>query len=133
MSVAQFSIRERLRTGLTGSNRKGTLLSHLLGLILASEFVVGSAAGVTIPYVSLPLFTDWLDFPLRMLGIWLIVDRNWRVGRLKVGLWDVLAIAFPIIVGLAYPITALDPSVMADFDSYKRFIGTALRFYLIYL
>lgn len=133
MSVREIPYRAKLQASLITSHRKGLFLSHLLGAVLASEFVVGIAAGRTVPYVSFPLFTDWLDFPLRFIAVWLIIDRNWRYGRLKLGLWDFLALGFPLLVGLAYPFLALDPSVAADFDSYRRFLGSILRFYTIYL
>jgi len=133
MSVAGISYRGRLQASLIASHRKGAVLSHLLGFVIASEFVVGSGAGTSVPYVNLPLFTGWLDFPLRMIGLWLLLDRNWRIGRLKLGVWDFLALAFPLVVAFSYPVTALDPSVGADFESYRRFLGTVLRFYLIYL
>lgn len=134
MSAAGFaSPRERLRTQVEVSYRKGTILSHLLGAIIASEFVVGSAAGTSVPYVSLPMFTDWLDFPLRMVAIWLLIDRNWRIGRLRLQLWDFIVLAFPIVIGLAYPFLANDPSVSSDFESYRRFLGTTLRFYTVYI
>lgn len=134
MSVAGFaSPRERLRTQVEVSYRKGIILSHLLGAIIASEFVVGPAAGASVPYVSLPMFTGWLDFPLRMVVVWLLIDRNWRLGRLRMQLWDYIILAFPIIFGIAYPFLANDPSVASDFESYRRFLGTTIRFYTVYM
>lgn len=133
MSVVSLPFRARLQAHLVASHRKGRVLSHLLGIVLASEFLLGTAAGRSIPYVNVPMFTAWLDFPIRMIALWLILDRNWRIGRLKPHLWDVLALAFPVIVGLAYPFATLDPSVPTDFESYRGFVGTILRFYTIYL
>jgi hypothetical protein len=134
MSVARIPYRAFLRAGLISSHWKGLLLSHLLGIVLASEFFVGRAAAAgSVPYAKFPLFTDWLDLPLRLIALWLILDRNWRVGRLRIQIWDVLALSFPLLVGLAYPLTAQDPSIAADFESYRSFLGDVLRAYTVYL
>jgi hypothetical protein len=112
---------------------KGRFLSHLLGLFIASEFLIAGAAGRSIPFLSFPFFTNWLDLPLRLVALWLIVDRNWRIGRLKVAPWDAIVLGFPLIVGILYPFVAMDPSIPVRFEFYRGFLGDALRFYTVYI
>ncbi|MGV3615887.1 MAG: O-antigen ligase family protein [Fimbriimonas sp.] len=133
MSAVGAPYRARLIANAQIGNWKGLALSHLLGLVIASEFMVGAAAGFSIPYVRLPLFSSWLDFPVRVLALWLLVDRNWRLGRLRMGLFDVLILGYCGLVGLTYPYTAQDPSVQASFEWYRGFAGDMVRYYMIYL
>jgi hypothetical protein len=133
MSATGAPYRAWLIANAQRANAKGRALSHLLGLIIASEFLVGAAAGWEIPFVQLPLFSTWLDFPVRLLAVWLVVDRNWRTGRLRVGLFDVLILGYAGIVGLVYPYTAQDPSVGATLEWYRGFAGDMIRYYMIYL
>jgi|GEM_PF-5196734 len=133
MSAIGLPYRARLQAQLEVAHVKGRTYSHLLGLVLASEFIVGTAAGRVIPYAAIPMFTGWLDLPLRLLALWLILDRNWRVGRLRIGMWDGLLLGFPIIVGISYIFTNSDPSIASDFESYRGFVGDMVRFYTVYL
>ena len=112
---------------------KGRVLSHLLGMVIASQFVVSGAAHEHIPYAKLPLNTAWLDVPLRVILIWLILDRNWRIGKLKFTAWDAIALGFPVIVGLAYPFSVSDPTIGASADGFKAFFGDMLRFYTVFI
>ncbi len=112
---------------------KGKVLSHLLGMVIASQFVVSGAAHSNVPYVKLPLNTAWLDVPLRVILIWLLLDRNWRIGKLKLTAWDAIALGFPIIVGLAYPFSVADPTIGASSSGFKAFLGDMLRFYTVFI
>ncbi|MEZ0324793.1 MAG: O-antigen ligase family protein [Fimbriimonas sp.] len=112
---------------------KGRVLSHLLGMVIASQFVVSGAAHEHIPYAKLPLNTAWLDVPLRVILLWLILDRNWRIGKLKFTAWDAIALGFPVIVGLAYPFSVSDPTIGASADGFKAFFGDMLRFYTVFI
>jgi hypothetical protein len=112
---------------------KGKVLSHLLGIIIASQFIVAGAALGSVPYVKLPMNTGWLDLPLRLIAVWLLLDRNWRIGRLKFTHWEVLALGFPVVVGLAYPFSAADIATGADGVGYRSFVGDMLRFYTVFI
>jgi hypothetical protein len=112
---------------------KGKVLSHLLGIVIASQFVVSGAAHESVPYAKLPLNTAWLDVPLRLIALWLILDRNWRTGKLKFTAWDAIALGFPVIVGLAYPFSVADPTIGASSMGFKAFLGDMLRFYTVFI
>jgi hypothetical protein len=113
--------------------KKGQFLSHLLGMVIASQFLVAGAAEHSIPYPKLPFNSAWLDLPLRLIALWLLLDRNWRTGRLKITPWEVLALGFPVLVGLAYPFSVMDESIGASTDGYKSFLGDMLRFYTVFI
>lgn len=123
-----LSAGERYRTFLPSlEERKGLLLSHLLGFCLFSEFALNFFK------YDIP-FTPSNSIPIRLVAIWLLVDRTYRVGRLRMGFWDYLMLGFFIITGIGMIFTAtMSPQIQVSFDDYRRFLGMMLNPYLYYL
>ena len=65
---------ERLRLfASSGEDKKGVILSHLIGFALFSEFALN------IFKFSLP-FTPANSIPVRLILVWLLMDRTGRIG-----------------------------------------------------
>ena len=58
---------------LDNARTKGLVLSHALGFALFAEFAFNFIR------VEVP-FTPILSLPIRLIALWLILDRNWRLG-----------------------------------------------------
>lgn len=127
-AIAGFLSRERVRTvSISPEERKGLILSHLLGFSLFSELVFNFVK------VEIPL-TPVLQIPIRMIGLWLLIDRNWRVARLRFGVWDWLILGFVSLAGIGVLYTATtSPELPVALEDYRRFLGIYLGMYLYYL
>jgi len=122
------SITERYRSILPYSEeRKGLLLSHLLGFAIFGEIALN------ILKYDIPL-TPVNSIPIRLIAIWLLIDRSGRIGRLRLGIWDALIGAFVLVSGIGMIYThAVSPEVPVSFENYRRFVGIFLSAYLYYL
>src|SRR5437016_2311090 len=73
--------------------RKGLLLSHLIGFCLFAEF--------TFNFINIEIpFTPPLSIPIRLVAIWLLIDRTGRIGRLRFGPWDWLIWSFVTVTAI---------------------------------
>ena len=107
--------------------KKGLALSHLLGFALFSE------VALNVFKFSLPL-TPINSIPIRLIAIWLLMDRTGRIGRLRFGIWDALITGFVLVSGLGMIYTATTaPAVPLSFEEYRKFVGLFLNPYLYYL
>ncbi|HTQ09579.1 MAG TPA: O-antigen ligase family protein [Fimbriimonadaceae bacterium] len=122
------STTERFRTLFRYSeDTKGLILSHLLGFALFNEITLN------IFKYDIPL-TPTNSIPIRLLAVWLFIDRSNRIGRLRFGAWDCLIAFFVVASGVGMVYTSITaPSVPVDFDNFRRFCGIFLSAYLYYL
>lgn len=128
-AIAQhLEVGEKLRTFLPSvEDKKGVLLSHALGFALFTEFALN------ILKFNLP-FTPANSIPIRLIVVWLLVDRTGRTGRLRATTWDYLILGFVIITGVGCVFTATSaPGVPVTFEDFRRFVGLFLNSYLYYL
>jgi hypothetical protein len=127
-AIAAFLSSERVRTiSKSPDERKGLILSHLLGLCLFSEFVFSFIKA------EIPL-TPVLQVPIRLVGLWLLIDRNWRVARFRFSTWDYLILGFVTLTGIGVLVTAAtSPELPVALEDYRRFLGVYLGMYLYYL
>jgi hypothetical protein len=124
----QIDSGEKLRTFLPSvEERKGLILSHLMGFALFSDFALN------IFRYSFP-FTPITSIPIRLIAIWLIIDRVNRIGRLRMATWDYIVLTFVTLTCIGYVITATtSPGIPVDFGDFRRFIGNILGFYIYFL
>ncbi len=116
-----------LRFYKTPEERKGLLLSHLIGIAILIEFVFNFVRA------EIP-FTPLISVPIRLIGIYLLLDRTGRVGRLRFGIWDWTMLGFVATTGIGLLITSVSsPELPSAFEDYRRFIGVILGMYLYYL
>lgn len=74
---------------------RGVALSHLIGLSVAIQFLLERAVEFSLPYNRL------VDLPIRLVLVWLILDRVGRHGRYQITAWDVFNLSFVALHGLA--------------------------------
>ncbi len=125
----ELSAAERLRTFLPSlDDRKGLLLSHLVGICLFIEFTLEYVVKTNIP------LTPPTSIPIRLVGLWLIIDRGGRIGRLRFGAWDWIIISFIVLATIGTFVTASAyPGVPIDFEDFRRFVGVMAGAYLYYI
>lgn len=128
IATKNFEGSERLRLFERDvADRRGLILSHLLGLALFSEFTLN------IFKFSLP-FTPANSIPIRLILIWLLIDRTGRIGRIRADFWDYVNVGFVLMTGLGLVITATSsPQVPVSFDDYRKFIGLFTTGYVYFL
>lgn len=74
---------------------RGRWLTHLVGLCIVAYLFLDRIWLGHLPY------TGVTDVPIRLVAIWLLLDRTGRIGRVKLNLWDALHIGFIASYGLA--------------------------------
>src|SRR3569832_1878922 len=126
--AAQQNASDRLRTYLPSlEDRKGLILSHLMGFALFSEFALNFFR------VSIQQ-TPITSIPIRLIALWLIIYRTNRTGRLRLGYWDYLIFGFVILSTIGTLVTATtNPLVPIEFEDVRRFVGVILGAYLYFL
>lgn len=108
--------------------RKGTLLSHLIGLCLFVYLFMDRIFFVEIP------FTKYIDIPLRIVALWLLLDRFGRRKRVTIGVWDYLFFGFVAIYGLALMYADAFMVRQGGFQNYLTWIsdiGSPFLFFLV--
>ncbi len=76
------------------SGLRGLVLSHMIGFAIAIQFLLDRAVTMSIPYNRL------IDLPIRLILVWLVIDRVGRQGRMKLTSWDVIYITFIAVQGM---------------------------------
>ncbi len=74
---------------------RGNIAAHLLGLAFLFQFVLERA----FTFESIP-FTSLIQIPMRLIAIWLILDRVGRKGRFKIRTWDYIHLVFMAVFGI---------------------------------
>src|SRR5579859_1520559 len=74
---------------------RGVLISHLIGACFAISFLFGPALP---QHIALTRVFDW---PIRILGLWLLVDRFGKQRSLKFTAWDMAHVLFVAAYGCA--------------------------------
>ena len=90
------------RTGWTNrgsladrSGMRGLVLSHLIGIAILFQFIFERAITFELPYNRI------VDLPIRLLAVWLVIDRLGRFRRVKISAWDWLHLFFVSAYGMA--------------------------------
>lgn len=128
-AIAQDTdIGERLRTFLPSvEERKGLILSHLLGFALFAEMAL-NIFDFNIP------FTPANSIPVRLIALWLLLDRTGRIGRVRMGVWDAIILGFVVLTGVGCLYNAtFHPAVPSSFEDYRRFVGLFINSYLYFV
>lgn len=77
------------------SGARGVVLSHLIGFAVVVQFLLDRAITFSLPYNRL------VDLPIRLILVWLILDRVGRVGQRKLTPWDIAQLGFVAAHGIA--------------------------------
>ena len=68
------------------SGTRGLILSHLIGFAIAVQFLLDRAVTLEIPY------NRFVDIPIRLILVWLVIDRVGRQGKMKLTVWPLLTL-----------------------------------------
>src|SRR5579862_1382705 len=119
---------EKIRTLLPSQEeKKGLILSHLLGFALFSEIALN------ILRINIPL-TPPNSIPIRLIALWLLIDRTGRTGRLRFGVLDAITLGFVLVAGIGCVYTSVVyPGVETSFEDFRRFGGLFLNAYIYYI
>lgn len=74
---------------------RGLVLSHLIGIAILFQFIFERAIEFELPYNRI------VDLPIRLIAVWLVIDRLGRMGRVKINAWDWLHLFFMSAYGMA--------------------------------
>src|SRR5690242_13724055 len=98
-AAQSVDVGERLRTFLPSvEEKKGYILSHLLGMALFGELALN------ILKFNAP-FTPANSIPIRLIAVWLLLDRTGRIGRMRMTFWDYLILGFVVLSGIGCVVT----------------------------
>src|SRR4051812_30023946 len=106
---------------------RGALLAHLIGAC----FFITMLIARTLPQQILS--TRILDWPIRMVGIWLLIDRFGRSKRTKISPWDWTHLAFVALYGFALVYAELFMIRDTGLMNYIQWINETLNGYIYFL
>lgn len=88
MSAIPFRGVHPLLSGLRHAELRGVWLSHLIGFSYFFSLIFARILSFDLPY------TKVTEIPIRLVAIWLLVDRIGRRGKVKVSTWDYIHLGF---------------------------------------
>lgn len=106
---------------------RGALLSHLVGGCFFLAFILSRAFPQEI------LQTRILDWPIRLLALWLVMDRFGRYRHAKLTGWDWAHILFVGGYGVALVYAELFMTRDTGFVNYVQWINQTLNAYLFFV
>lgn len=95
MSLPGVVLSPLLRHAADRVRLRGLVLTHLIGFSIFFYLFADRIWLGKLPYTSL------IDLPIRLIAIWMILDRRGRLGRVRLSTWDWLNLGFVIAYGLA--------------------------------
>jgi hypothetical protein len=106
---------------------RGVAISHIIGFCFLLSFLVTRAFPQEI------LFTRLADWPIRAVGLWLLVDRFGRYRATKMTAWDVAHLVF--VAGFGFILVAAEVFMNRDsgFTNYIEWISQTLNAYIYFL
>lgn len=106
---------------------KGLLLSHFIGISLLFTFAFDRVLQENIP------FFYPTEIPMRLIAVWLIVDRNWRYNRVRFNFWDWTYLLFFMLTAVGIIYNSLQPSLPITYEGYRRWLAEVSKYYLAFL
>lgn len=95
MSLPGILAAPLLRISSDRARLRGLVLTHLVGLAVFLYLFSDRIWLGKLPYTSL------IDLPIRLIAVWMLLDRRGRLGRVKLSPWDWLNLSFVIVYGAA--------------------------------
>lgn len=127
MKAATWSQGNPLSLRSSHAEVRGYWLSHLIGLCFVIPFVFERAIQGEI------YFTRFVDIPIRLLAVWLILDRVGRRGRVHVSTWDYIHMGFGGLYGMALIYADLYMQRDSGLNNYLSWVSTNFSPYFYFL
>lgn len=109
------------------SGVRGLVLSHLIGIAFLFQFIFERAITAEIPYNRI------VDLPIRLIAVWLVLDRLGRLGRVKINAWDFFHLFFVSAYGFASIYADLFMSRDSGLINYIQWMIQILQPYLYFV
>jgi len=122
-SAKRFFMPERL----SHSAARGALLAHLIGASFFCAFIFSRAFPQEI------LFTKLMDWPIRLVGIWLLMDRFGRYRQARLSAWDWVHLLFVAGYGISLVYAELYMTRDTGFINYLQWMNQVLNGYFYFL
>jgi hypothetical protein len=106
---------------------RGLIMSHLIGLCVFIQLVVDRGIRFDIPY------NRGVDIPIRLIAIWLLLDRVGRYRRIKATGWDWAHLGFLAFYGFALVYAELMMTRESGFLNYVNWISSTFQAYIFFL
>lgn len=127
MKVATWSRANPLSLLNSHAEVRGYWLSHLIGICFVIPFVFDRIVQGEIFYTRL------VDIPIRLVAVWLILDRVGRRGRVHITLWDYLHLGFAGMYGLALIYADLYMQRDSGLNNYLTWVSNNFSPYFYFL
>ncbi len=106
---------------------RGVVLSHMIGFCFAFTFIFERVLQGEIYY------TKYVDIPIRLVAVWLLIDRVGRRNRVKISLWDYLHLGFAGLYGAALVYADLFMQRDTGLINYLTWISSNFNPYFYFL
>jgi hypothetical protein len=106
---------------------KGLLLTHLIGFAFFFSIIFNRGIPLDHQYMKIA------DLPIRLIALWLIVDRFGRYSRIKTSVWDYVHLFFISAYGLGYVWAEVAMTRDTGLFGYFAWISIAFNPYLYFL
>ncbi|MEQ1821551.1 MAG: O-antigen ligase family protein [Fimbriimonadaceae bacterium] len=106
---------------------RGHILSHFIGACFVFSFMFDRIIPGEIYY------TRFVEIPIRLVAVWLIIDRVGRRGRIQICLWDYLHLGFAGIYGLALVYADLYMQRDSGLQNYISWVASSFSPYFYFL
>lgn len=116
-----------MRDRYAHAGARGALLSHLVGACFFLAFLANRAIEREV------LLTHVFDWPIRLLALWLLIDRLGRIKAAKFSGWDWAHLAFVGGFGAALVYAELFMTRDTGFANYLKWVNTTLNGYFFFL
>lgn len=126
-TVASGNTIHPMLSGLRQAEIRGKVLSHLIGASFFIMMIFDRIITFAIPYNRL------IELPLRLVVIWLLIDRIGRRGRIKVTAWDYLHLGFAAAFGAALVYADLFMVRETGLINYITWLMANFQAYLFFL
>ncbi|HEY3781639.1 MAG TPA: O-antigen ligase family protein [Fimbriimonadaceae bacterium] len=112
---------------LSHSKGRGAILSHLIGLSFFGSFLLEPAFPKEI------LFTKPFDWPIRLIALWLLLNRFGKQKTLKFSPWDITHLLF--VAGFGFALIYAELFMVRDTGliNYVKWMNTFFNGYLYFL
>lgn len=127
MKAATWSQGNPLSLRSSHAEVRGYWLSHLIGICFVIPFLFERIIQGEL------FFTRFVDFPIRLLAVWLILDRVGRRGRIHVSTWDYIHMGFAGMYGMALIYADLYMQRDSGLNNYLSWLSTSLSPYFYFL
>lgn len=127
MNVLSLPKKSLAEGGLRHAEMRGFWLSHFIGFAFFVQIVFSRAITMELP------FNKVTDLPIRLIAVWLILDRVGRIGKVKIAFWDWLHLGFAATYALMLVYADIFMVRETGLKNYLEWISQIFNPYLFFV